>query len=260
MARKVGVSPPSRLEKIVGLLAKAYEEEDPTTEQEDPFILTCWFLLGRRSKPNGRRRAFEALRRAKGFTPDGLLSMKPEKLSQVCAQAGPYEDKRGQELLGFADKVEEQCGSAGLAAKLNKTKKDKRREFLSGKMGLPRDVVDFILLYVFGEKTLPLTARFRRILLRLGYEPDGVKKPTDPLRVKELIYEGLYAKVAAEWKPDAAWLRTTAHLFQRHGEEVCFPAGPACNRCPLLNECTYGLRRTESGEDEEEGNMAEDDD
>jgi endonuclease III len=243
MARKASNQDPSRFEKLVDLMKAAYVEVELLPTNNDPFALICWFVVGRRSKHRGRERAFEALRRAKGLTPGGLLSVTPEKLKQVCSQAGPYDDERAEELLHLADAVEEKCG-ADFAATLKKNKGPAFVKLLTEEMSLARDVADFARLFILAEVAWPLTPRARRILTRLGYRPETAASNGDPLQARNCAYDSIIAQVSAEWIDDPEWLKSAYILFQKHGEDVCYTANPACDRCVLKTECAYFAERS----------------
>jgi len=158
-----------RLQNLIELLAKKYEvdgKKGELTDIRDPFLLGAWHILGQHSKRNGQFRAFEALRRAKGITPGQLLDLLPEKLANICQQAGPYEDARAKNLYAYADEIEEKCGQD--FGKIFKKPLPEARKYLEGDLKKPRSFADLMLMYA-GFPIFAMDPKVARVLTRVGY-------------------------------------------------------------------------------------------
>jgi endonuclease III len=222
-----------RFQKIVDLLAKKYEVEGKKgelTELRDPFQVGAWYILGQHSKRNGQARAFEALRRAKGVTAGQLLDIAPEKLAQICQQAGPYDDSRARDLYAYADAIEEKCGKD--FAKYFKKPLAEVRKFLEGDLKKPRAFADLMLMHA-GFPVFALNTRVARVATRLGF---GKMKSEKDF---EKVYKDVQKNLEIQCGKDAEFMIRAHGLLFRLGTDTCHSLAPACYNCPLVKECEY---------------------
>ncbi len=236
-----------RLQKLVELLAKRYENEErkgQLTDLRDPFQVGTWMILGEHSKKNGQQRSFEALRRAKGVSPGQLLDIAPEKLNSICQQAGPYEDQRAKRLYQFADDIEDKCGK-DFNKIFSKPLKD-ARAFLERELRLSRPMADYMLMSA-GYPVFALDAGIVRDLSRLGYTKLKFEKDFDK------AYADIQKNVEAEMpKKNTEWNVRAFGLFHRHANDICIRGLPRCPNCPLVKECPYPKKHPEVFEVKEE--------
>jgi endonuclease III len=224
-----------RLQKIVETLAKRYEAEGKKcelTDLRDPFLLGAWHILGQHAKRNGQARAYEALRRAKGTSPGNLLDLPSDKLAAICQIAGPYEDARAKDLYGYADDIEEKCGQD--FGKVFKRPVADARKFLEADLRKTRAFADFLLLYGGNSLLFPVDARVARVATRLGFCKLKSDKELD-----DKAYKTVQKALEAESPKNAEWLIRAHGLLCLHGNDTCHAATPACDRCPLMDECLY---------------------
>jgi endonuclease-3 len=223
-----------RLQKIVDLLAKRYEVEDKKaelTELRDPFALGAWYILGVHAKRNGQARAYEALRRAKGHSPGQLLDIIPEKLTTICQLAGPYDDARAKDLYAYADEIEEKCGQD--FAKVFKGSVADARKFLEVELRRSRPFADFLLMAGGGFPIFPVDQQIARVASRLGYGKMKSEKDFDK------SYKDIQKALETDAQKETDWLMRAHGVLHRHGADVCHARLPACDQCPVAEECQY---------------------
>ena len=223
-----------RLQKIVEILIARYEvdgKKAELTNLSDPFQLGAWYILGQHAKHNNQARAYDLLRRAKGVTPGQLLSITEEKLTRIAKLAGPYEDDCAKELYAFADRIEEKCGQDFSKMFESQTGASK---FLKTELNKTQSFVDFMLLYGGRFQVFPLDNRIARVVTRLGF---GKMQSAEELTEKS--YRDLQKILEAESIKNADWLIRAHSVLRRHGADICRAACPACDQCPLINECLY---------------------
>jgi len=88
--------------------------------------------------------------------------------------------------------------------------------------GVGRKTANCVLVYGFGAEAIPVDTHVHRISNRLGWVKTGTPEQTE----REL------------WKviPEA-WVRRVNDLLVKHGQTVCRPIGPKCDRCRVGEYC-----------------------
>jgi A/G-specific adenine glycosylase len=158
-----------------------------------------------------RAQCMAALRREVGLDAEAILSARPEQLARVVAGMRAH------------DRVERlrRCAELRLAGAPWKAYP-----------GIGRPGVERIELFSGQRAVLALDSNAARVLYRLGY---GERH-----RSYDAMYRDIQAAAQAELPADTAALQRAHQLLRRHGKQVCTRNRPACEDCPLRQQCAAG--------------------
>jgi len=95
--------------------------------------------------------------------------------------------------------------------------------------GVGRKTANIVMVYGFGKQGLPIDTHCHRIPNRLGW----IKTKTPEQTEKEL------RKIL----PKTYW-HDFNDLFVQFGQNICRPAGPKCDACPVRKCCKYQKTRS----------------
>lgn len=91
--------------------------------------------------------------------------------------------------------------------------------------GVGPKTANCVLVFGFGIPAIPVDTHVHRVSNRIGLT--HTKKPEQTERaLKKAV-------------PRKYWLEIN-ELFVRHGQEICKPVKPECERCPIWEMCDYG--------------------
>jgi endonuclease-3 len=94
--------------------------------------------------------------------------------------------------------------------------------------GVGRKTAACVMVYGFGKKALPVDTHVHRISNRIGL----IQTQTPEESEKELW------KVVPE-----DYIMHYNELMVKHGQNICRPIGPRCQKCPIVELCEYGLKK-----------------
>jgi len=220
----------SRLQRLVGRLKKFHGAVP--APPSDPFALFVWQVLFNHSTPKKRDAAVAGLKRLRALTPDGMWNASPKALAECVHRAGPFGEYRMMALRKGVEVFRRDLDLPGalagpVPAALRKLKV------------LPRMSGDgpayCMLLFAGGQAVLPVNARVARVATRLGYGEMASAFPK--------IAKSIRQAVAPELGDRVAVYRDAYVYFEHHGSATCTETDPACDRCPLLKECSFGQTR-----------------
>lgn len=92
-----------------------------------------------------------------------------------------------------------------------------------------------ILMFCGKAEGLPLESNGLRVLTRIGYGREEKAYG----RTYRSVQEALQGQVPR----GAAALARTHMLLRQHGREICHTNGPACGDCPVVDLCSWVLKR-----------------
>ncbi len=97
--------------------------------------------------------------------------------------------------------------------------------------GVGRKTAACVMVYGFGKKALPVDTHVHRISNRIGL----IRTQTPEESEKEL------------WKivPEK-YIMFYNEFMVKHGQNICRPISPLCQRCPIVELCEYGLAMNNS--------------
>ncbi len=90
--------------------------------------------------------------------------------------------------------------------------------------GVGRKTANCVLVYAFRKPAIPVDTHVHRISNRLGI----VKTKTPEQTEKELV------KII----PKKYWIKVN-ELFVKHGQTICSPIKPKCDKCPINKLCNF---------------------
>lgn len=108
------------------------------------------------------------------------------------------------------------------------------REWLEALPGVgPKTSAATLLFSRLRKPALPVDSHHHRVAERLGLIPKGVAVgPAHAL---------LEALLPADWSAQQVYDDHEALML--HGQKVCFPRGPKCGKCVVLDLCPFGQER-----------------
>lgn len=225
-------TPSSKLTRIVAALRAAYGSVAPPPART-AFELVLWEKVAYLADDERRARAFEALRRRVGLTPQAILSAPMAELREIAAIGGPVGVlERAQRMRDAAELVMgEFNGSLDDAARrpLAEARKAMRKIY-----GIAEPGADKILLLTRAHLCFPLDSNGARVLCRIGYGADD-KNYTK-------MYKSVVAAALPEAPMDFDWLIDAHVLLRHHGQETCKTSSPHCEMCVVRRDCATGNR------------------
>jgi endonuclease III len=192
----------------------------------EELILT---ILSQNTSDVNSGRAFEALR-ARYPTWGDLAGANERELADVIRPGGLANTKAPRILSILAEIAERQEGSLDLAW-MRDASTSRVEEFLTSLPGVGPKTAACVLAFSLGRPALPVDTHVHRVAKRLGFF-DGRTDAAQAHRVLE-------AAVPPR-------LRVEMHVGMiRLGREICRPARPLCEICPLQDLCptapSYGF-------------------
>lgn len=98
--------------------------------------------------------------------------------------------------------------------------------------GVGRKTAACVMVYGFGDPAIPVDPHVHRLANRMGVIQTG--KPEDTEKALGEITHSEHVRFVNE-------------LLEKHGQSVCRPAGPSCERCPVRNLRREGSRSWTEG-------------
>ena len=187
---------------------------------ESPFEVVVGAVLTQNTAWANVEKALGNLKMAGLLHPLALRALPQDALAEYIRPSGTYSVKARRLhalLVWLGDDWQERLAGPVEAV---------RAELLAVD-GVGPETADAILLYAAGRPTFVVDAYTRRILDRLGIQPD------------EASYEGYRQLFMAHLPADAALYNEFHAQFVQLGKEHCHKT-PRCAGCPLLDVCPTG--------------------
>jgi endonuclease III len=196
-----------------------------------PWEMILWENVAYLADDDGRRDAFQVLKKRIGTEPGQILSASDEALLEVTCK-GIMADQFAKKLRNCAQiALEEFDGDLRPVLKLPFAKAKKAlRKF----PGIGEPGAEKILVFTQSYPILALDSNGLRVLLRLGFGEEKKSYST--------TYRLVQKDVEEELDKDFAWLVQLHLLLRHHGRELCKRTKPECKKCPLAPECEYHQR------------------
>jgi endonuclease III len=192
----------------------------------EELILT---ILSQNTSDVNSGRAFGALR-ARYPTSEDLAAANERELADVIRPGGLANTKAPRILSILAEIAERQEGSLDLAW-MRDASTPRVEEFLTSLPGVGPKTTACVLAFSLGRPALPVDTHVYRVAKRLGFF-DG---RTDAAKAHPVLEAAVPPR-----------LRVEMHVgLIRLGREICRPARPLCEICPLQDLCptapSYGF-------------------
>jgi endonuclease-3 len=200
-------------------LAKHLGPLDPPTRR-DPLEELVLTVLSQNTSDVNRDRAFAVLR-ARFPTWDALAGARVEDVADAIRPGGLSQVKAPR-ILAILREIRDRDGSLDLAW-MQGASDDDVAGYLVSLPGVGPKTAACVLAFSLERPVIPVDTHVHRVAGRLGWIPPG----TDANKAHEIL---------ADVVPPE--LRVSMHVgLIRLGREICKPARPRCEDCPLNDLC-----------------------
>lgn len=177
---------------------------------KDPYLVLIACILSLRTNDKTTYPAtLRMLELAK--TPQEMMGVNEEELAKAIYPVGFYKNKAGQIIELSRKIIEDYEGKVPNSI-------DELCKF----RGVGRKTANLVMTLGFGEPAICVDVHVHRIFNRLGY----IKTKT-PEETEFALREKL---------PIELWIPINT-LLVTHGQNVCKPIKPMCEKCPIANYC-----------------------
>ena len=202
------------IDKVVTTLEKAKQPQSEFVKLmdsfKDPYLVLIACILSLRT--NDRTTYPATLRMLElAKTPQEMMGVKEEELSKAIYPVGFYKNKAGQIIELSKILVEKYNGKVPCDI-----------EELCKFRGVGRKTANLVLSEGFNEPAICVDVHVHRIFNRLGY-----LKTKNPEETEFALREKL---------PKKYWIPINS-LLVTHGQNVCKPLKPLCDKCPVEKYC-----------------------
>ena len=202
------------IDKVVATLKKAKQPQSEFVKLmdsfKDPYLVLIACILSLRT--NDRTTYPATLRMLKlAKTPQEMMKVNEEELAKAIYPVGFYKNKAGQIIELSKILVEKYDGKVPCDI-----------EELCKFRGVGRKTANLVLSEGFNEPAICVDVHVHRIFNRLGY-----LKTKNPEETEFTLREKL---------PKKYWIPINS-LLVTHGQNVCKPLKPLCDKCPVEKYC-----------------------
>jgi endonuclease-3 related protein len=169
-------------------------------------------------------KAIESLREAGALSPAALRRLSLAELARLIHACG-YHNVKARRLKAFVDWFGEAYGDS--LVKFSSRETTRLRKELLEVYGIGEETADSIILYAVNKPIFVIDAYTRRILGRLGLEPE-----TESYTAYQRIF-------MSSLSADAALFNEYHALLVKLGKEACRKR-PRCDKCCLRDMCQFG--------------------
>ncbi len=204
----------TNIDKVIEELQKAKQPQSDFVKLmdsfKDPYLVLIACILSLRTNDKTTYPAtLRMLELAK--TPQDMMNIKVEDLEKAIYPVGFYKNKAGQIIELSKIITEKYNGKVPCAI-----------EELCKFRGVGRKTANLVLSEGFNKPAICVDVHVHRIFNRLGY-----LKTKDPEETEFALREKL---------PQKYWIPINS-LLVTHGQNVCKPIKPLCEKCPVETYC-----------------------
>jgi len=201
---------PDKIIKIVKLLGKDYDLT--FYSREKPFKVLISVILSQRTRDENTLIASKKLF-SRFDTAKKLANADISEVKKLIKQSGFYNVK--------ARRIKEVSRIL-----LNKYKGKVPHELdeLLNLPGVGRKTANCVLVYAFKKPAIPVDTHVHRISNRLG-----IVKTKSPEQTEHELMRTI---------PRKYWIDVN-ELFVKHGQTICSPVKPKCDKCPITKLCDF---------------------
>ncbi len=201
------------IEKIISILRKTNKISMlGSFSRESPFYVLISTILSARNKDTMTRIAVKKLF-ARYKTPKQIANAPIKSLEKLIIKSGTYKTK--------AKRIKEV--SKIILEKYNGKIPDKMEELIK-LPGVGRKTAGCVLVYAFDKQAIPVDTHVHRVSNRIGLVKTKKREKTE----EELM------KIV----PKKLW-KYVNEVFVLHGQNICKPIKPECDKCPITGYCDY---------------------
>ena len=217
-------------------LCVEYGAPIPFFHDFDPLSELVSSLLSHRTRNADSGRAFKQLRAQYADWP----SVRDAPTADIEAAIAPctWPEQKAPRLQQILRSITEQRGELSLDF-LAELPVVEARTWLEALPGVgPKTSAAVLLFSRLRLPALPVDSHHHRVASRLGLIPANMDVGPS------------HAVLAAQLPPDwsAQQVYDNHEALMLHGQKVCFPRGPKCGKCVVLDLCPFGHDRTKVGD------------
>jgi endonuclease-3 len=215
--------------RVHELLCKAYDCPIPFHRAHEPLDELVWSLLSHRTRNADSERSFHSLKEK--FADWTAVRDADTALVEAAISFSRWPELKAPRLQAVLRDITSRRGRLELDF-LEAMAPDEARSWLESLPGVgPKTSAAVLLFSTLHRPALPVDSHHHRVAMRLGLIPD--RMPPDR------AHDFLRAELPDDWT--AQQLYDNHEALMIHGKRCCYPARPACGRCPVLDLCPYGL-------------------
>ena len=188
--------------------------------RQTPFQVLIGTVLSQRTRDEKTDKAARALF-SRYPSPDTLASAPEEEIANLIRPANYYNTKAAR--IKEISKI--------ILRKYSGNTPDTVAELMQ-LPGVGRKTAACVMVYGFRKRALPVDTHVHRISNRIGL----IQTQTPEESEKELW------KVVPE-----DYIMHYNELMVKHGQNICRPISPRCEKCPIVEYCKYGSKRKALG-------------
>ncbi len=193
---------------------------DSTDDPLDELILT---ILSQSTTNINSHRAFQNLKRR--FTDwEAVRRARPATIA-AAIKSGGLADVKSVVIKNILNTIREQRGALDLSF-LRAAPVSAARDFLLSLKGVGPKTAACVLLFACKLPVFPMDTHIFRITRRMGLLPEKLSDAQAHALMESLI-------------PEAKHYSLHINLI-RHGRKICRPQNPHCERCCLIEYCSFG--------------------
>ncbi|MBU0758521.1 MAG: endonuclease III [Nanoarchaeota archaeon] len=205
------------IDKIVALLNKEYSIRDfPTNRIDDPYYVLISCLLSLRTKDavtfGAAQRLFDLAK-----TPAEMSRLSDGQIKNAIYPVGFYNNKT-KIIKNISQVLIDEYGSKV---------PDEIDELVKLK-GVGRKTANLVVTQGYGKPGICVDTHVHRISNRIGWVKTKTPDDTE-IELRILL-------------PKRHW-KDINELLVKHGQNVCMPRGPKCNRCVIEKYCGFEEKR-----------------
>jgi Predicted EndoIII-related endonuclease len=212
-----------RLRHVYGVVPEGHA---PLGNKYNPLDELVYIQLSVRTRESAYRGTYPSIRRVVSGVWERLLSV-PDDEALAALESGGMARVKLDRLRKQLAPLRDRFGRATLAPLRSMSTED-AEVLLRSLPGVGPKVARCVLLYSLDRQVFPVDSHCRRVLGRLGFLP-----PRVDIKASHDFLQALVPK----------HIRRSLHVnLIHHGRQLCTPAAPACEPCPLLSLCPSGTR------------------
>jgi len=223
-----------KIAEVTRLLRDTYHAEGPrrghaaSVPPTDELVLT---VLSQSTTDVNSWRGYQALRERYGGDWEKVADAPVAEIEEAIRPCGLSRQKAPR-IKAILRRLREERGSVSLDF-LAVMPPDEALEYLMSFHGVGRKTASCVLLFSLGMPAMPVDTHVHRVARRLALIP-----PTVSAEQAHDLLEALL--------PEDDYYDFHVNMIT-HGRQTCTARNPACERCPVLRLCPYGLARMGDG-------------
>jgi len=220
------MNPAHLLQQIYDSFSKEYGPQH-WWPADTPFEVMLGAILTQNTSWTNVEKAMASLRDVCELTPEGVLSLAPDRLEEAIRSSGYFRQKSAR-LRSFCQFLMDRY--RGDLSGMGGYDTDELREELLSLNGIGPETADSILLYALQRPVFVVDAYTVRLFSRLGLCAEKAKYH----EVQNLFMDHL--------EPDFQMFNEYHALIVTHCKQACRKRTPECKDCVLAEMCAFNLR------------------